>query len=131
MCIFCKIVAGEIPSYKIYEDDKTLAFLDIQPVSYGHTLVISKAHYANLEAIDETDLSALISSVKKVGALLKEKLKISGYNVIENNDPVAGQEIPHIHFHIIPRQAGDNLQPWPKIKYGPEDIKEIISKIQN
>lgn len=129
MCIFCKIVAGELPSYKIYEDDKTLAFLDIKPVSFGHTLVITKKHYANLEEINEEDLTALALAIKKVGALIKEKLEVPGYNVNENNDPVAGQDIPHIHFHIIPRREADQLHFWPKIEYARGDLEAITKKL--
>ncbi|HZJ40989.1 MAG TPA: HIT family protein [Candidatus Saccharimonadales bacterium] len=129
MCIFCKIVAGELPAYKVYEDDKVLAFLNIKPTSIGHTLVVAKAHYANLEEISEADLTALILATKKVGYLLKNKLGVLGYNMSSNNDPVAGQEIPHIHFHLIPRHEDDGLTPWPKIECSPGDMEEITKKL--
>ena len=108
MCIFCQIINGEIPSYKVYEDDKVLAFLDIQPVSPGHTLVVSKKHYADLGEISEDDLLALISAVKKIGQQIKVKLGAAGYNVTNNNGVAAGQTVPHIHFHIIPRSDHDS-----------------------
>ena len=117
MCIFCKIVAGEIPSYKVYEDKQTLAFLDVAPVSPGHTLVITKKHYANLEEIPEDELEALIRAVKKIGQAIKEGLAAAGYNAQINNDPVAGRVISHIHFHIIPRSENDGLKLWPQSKY--------------
>jgi len=129
MCVFCQIIAGDIPSYKVYEDEKTLAFLDINPVSVGHTLVVAKGHYSNLEEIPFNELTALISSVQKVGRLLKDKLGIDGYNVTENNDPVAGQEISHIHFHVIPRFSGDSLDPWPRRGYELEEAERILKKI--
>jgi histidine triad (HIT) family protein len=129
-CIFCKIVKGEIASYKVYEDDKTLAFLDIAPTSAGHVLVISKDHYQNMEEIPESDLGNLIKVVKKIGGNLKEKLNVSGYNVVVNNDPVAGQLIPHLHFHIIPRRQGDGLNPWPQEKYGEGEAEEILNSIK-
>jgi histidine triad (HIT) family protein len=129
MCIFCKIVAGELPSYRVYEDEKTLAFLNIYPSGVGHTIVIPKAHYANLEEISELDLTALILATKKVGLILKNKLEVLGYNIASNNDPVAGQEIPHIHFHLIPRYQGDGLGNWPKIEYAPGEIDEIFKKL--
>ncbi|MFA5155618.1 MAG: HIT family protein [Patescibacteria group bacterium] len=129
MCIFCQIVKGEIPSYKVYEDDKFLAFLDIYPVSPGHTLVITKEHYQNLEAVPETELAELAIRIKRIGKLLKDKLGIAGYNVSENNDPVAGQEIPHLHFHVIPRSAGDGREPWAKISYQPGEAEMILKKI--
>jgi len=129
MCIFCKIINNELPSYKVYEDDKTLAFLDIKPTSLGHILVVSKIHYANLEEIAEEDLSALILTVKKLGAKLKNKLGVSGYNIIVNNDPVSGQEIPHIHFHLIPRSKEDSFSSWPKISYAPGEADKILKQL--
>jgi len=129
MCIFCQIVSGEIPSYKVYEDEKILAFLDIKPLSLGHTLVITKKHYQNIEEINEEDLSALILAVKKIGHLLKTKLGVEGYNVSTNNDPVAGQEIPHIHFHIIPRSENDGHKPWERCACTDKELTEIIAKL--
>ncbi|MEI6597253.1 MAG: HIT family protein, partial [bacterium] len=102
-CIFCKIITGEIPSYKVYEDEQILAFLDINPVNHGHTLVVPKKHFVNIEETDEQVLYLIIKIVKKIGASLKKNLGVAGYNVLENNDPVAGQIVPHLHFHIIPR----------------------------
>jgi len=129
MCIFCQIVSGEIPSYKIYEDDKTLAFLDIKPVSPGHTLVIPKMHYKNLEEIPEAELAETVAIVKKIGRLLKEKLGVAGYNVCENNDPVAGQEVAHLHFHIVPREPGDGHAAWRQREYQPDVATEILKKL--
>ncbi|MFA5184311.1 MAG: HIT family protein [Patescibacteria group bacterium] len=129
MCVFCQIVSGEIPSYKVYEDDQVLAFLDIYPASPGHTLVITKKHYQNLEETPEGELADLMIKVKRIGRLLKDKLGVVGYNISENNDPVAGQEIPHIHFHIIPRRAGDGLGPWPKIDYKEGEAAAILKKL--
>ncbi len=129
-CIFCQIVAGKIPSYKIYEDDKVLAFLDIAPVNYGHTLVIPKKHYANLEEIELEDLTAVIRAVKKIGLGLKQGLGVAGYNVQLNNDSVAGQIIPHLHFHVIPRHSDDGLKLWPQGKYGDGEAEETAQKIK-
>jgi len=129
MCIFCQIVSGEIPSYKVYEDEKTLAFLDIRPVNPGHTLVIPKAHYKNLEEIPEAELSETVVVVKKIGRLLKEKLDVAGYNVFENNDPVAGQEVSHLHFHIVPRRLGDGHAAWQQQEYQPGIAAEVLKKL--
>lgn len=129
MCIFCKIIAGEIPCYKVYEDDNTLAFLDIKPVNLGHVLVVSKEHYQNMEDINDEALTALILTIKKVGRLLKDKLNIAGYNIHENNDLIAGQEVPHIHFHIIPRVVGDGLEHWPGKTYQEGEAEEIVKKL--
>lgn len=129
MCIFCKLVSGELPSWKVYEDEKTLAFLDIKPIKLGHILVITKKHYQNLDDITPEDLNALMLTVKKMGAVLKEKLGVPGYNVCENNDPIAGQDIPHIHFHVVPREANDDLIPWPKMDYAPGGKEEMLARL--
>ena len=129
-CVFCKIVAGEIPAYKVYEDESVLAFLDIMPVSEGHILVIPKKHYANFEEIPEEELFAVMKVVKKVGKSLKDNFKVTGYNVQENNDLVAGQEVPHIHFHIIPRKENDGFKLWSQGKYKEGEAEKIIEKIK-
>ena len=130
-CIFCKIIAGEISGYKVYEDNKTLAFLDIAPVSDGHILVVPKKHYKNIEDISEEELYATIKTVKKIGKALKKSLDISGYNVNINNNPIAGQIIPHIHFHIIPRYKNDGLKLWIQGKYKDKEAEKIQNKIKN
>ena len=129
-CIFCQIVRGEIPSVNIYEDEKNLAFLDVSPVNYGHVLVIPKEHYTNLENIPAEDLCHLIMAVKKIGAAVKKGLNSAGYNVNVNNDPVAGQVIPHLHFHVIPRSSGDGLALWPQGKYGDGEMEEAATKLK-
>ena len=108
-CIFCAIAAGEIPSFKVYEDDIALAYLDINPFSKGHTLVIPKAHAAGLLDADDKMLSELVLRVKKVAAHIKEKLGCDGFNILQNNGEAAGQTVRHIHFHIVPRWNGDPL----------------------
>ena len=108
-CVFCAIAAGEIPSFKIYEDDLVLAYLDINPFTKGHTLVIPKAHSAGLLDTDDDVLAAVVSRVKKVAAHLKATLPCDGFNILQNNGEAAGQTVMHIHFHIIPRYAGEPL----------------------
>lgn len=108
-CIFCAIGVGEIPSFKIYEDELVLAYLDINPFAEGHTLVIPKAHSAGLLDTDDATLAAIISRVKKVAAHIKEALPCDGFNILQNNGEAAGQTVHHIHFHIIPRRTGDPL----------------------
>ena len=130
MCIFCKIITGEIPGYKIYEDENTLAFLDINPVHPGHTLIIPKKHYANLEEITSDELCDLIKAVKIIGKGIKNGLQAEGYNIQVNNDPVAGQIIPHLHFHIIPRVQGDGLHLWPQGQYKEGEAGDIARKIK-
>ena len=109
-CIFCAIAEGEIPSFKIYEDDVALAYLDINPFAEGHTLVIPKVHRTGLLDAGDELLASLIARVRKVAAHLKEALGADGFNILQNNGAAAGQTVPHIHFHIIPRKNGDPLE---------------------
>lgn len=129
MCIFCQIVAGEIPAYKVYEDEKIFAFLDIEPVQPGHILVLPKKHVANIEEVTEAELTALIIAVKKMGRLLKDKLGYEAYNIHQNNGPLAGQSVLHLHFHLIPRLPGDDLNHWPAREYAPGEADEILKKL--
>ncbi len=108
-CIFCAIAAGEIPSFKIYEDELVLAYLDIQPFSVGHTLIIPKAHTEGLLDTPDETLAALIARVKKVAEHVKVALPCDGFNILQSNGEAAGQTVKHIHFHIIPRRAGEPL----------------------
>ena len=108
-CIFCAIAAGEIPSFKVYEDDLVVAYLDINPFTKGHTLVIPKAHSQDLlETPDET-LAAIIARVKKVAAHLKAALPCDGFNILQNNGETAGQTVRHVHFHIVPRYGQEPI----------------------
>ena len=108
-CIFCKITDREIPSKIIFESDLVLAFLDISPISKGHTIVIPKNHYSHLEDISEYELTELYKEVKRLATKLHEKLKIDGYNILQNNFTAAGQIINHFHVHIIPRNYKDDI----------------------
>ena len=129
-CIFCKIISGEIPSAKVYEDDSVFAFLDIAPVNPGHVLAVTKKHYANIEETPEEDLCALMKAVKRIGSAIKAGLGAEGYNLNENNDPIAGQVIPHLHFHVIPRRSGDGLKLWPQGKYEEGEAENVAEKIK-
>jgi len=101
-CIFCKIVKGEIPCYKVYEDDKVFAFLDINPLSEGHTLVLSKEHYVNVLDVPEDIYAHMGRIVKRIAKKIDEKYKPEGILINQNNGRRAGQEIDHIHVHIKP-----------------------------
>jgi len=125
--IFEKIIEGEIPSAKVYEDENTFAFLDINPSTPGHTLVVPKKPYKNIYEMPENNLSYLMNSVKKVSSVLKEALSADGIKIMMNNDPVAGQEVFHAHVHIIPRFKNDN---WPKkYKYKEGEVEDILEKL--
>ena len=108
-CVFCAIEAGEIPSFKIYEDGQVLAFLDINPFSKGHTLVIPKVHCEGLLDAGEDVLAALVLRVKKVAGRLKSALGCDGFNILQNNGEAAGQTVKHIHFHIVPRYGNQPI----------------------
>ena len=109
-CVFCAIAAGEIPCFKVFEDDFALAYLDINPFSEGHTLVIPKAHTTGLLDTPDETLAALLARVKKVAAHLKTALGCDGFHVLQNNGAAAGQTVGHIHFHIVPRREGDPIE---------------------
>ncbi|HBO98587.1 MAG TPA: HIT family protein [Verrucomicrobia bacterium] len=102
-CVFCAIAAGEIPSFKIYEDDLVLAYLDINPFTEGHTLVIPKAHSEGLLDTPADQLGEIVARVQKVAAHLKKALPCEGFNILQNNGEAAGQTVKHLHFHIVPR----------------------------
>ena len=106
-CIFCKIAKGEIPSFKVYEDEHTLAFFDITPTAAYHTLVIPKKHYINMFDVPADEAVNIMQTVKKVIGLYEKKLGLKDLNIINNSGKAANQEVPHLHFHIIPRAAGD------------------------
>ena len=109
MCIFCKIINGEIPAFKIYEDEYVLCFLDISQASEGHTLIVPKKHFENLFDVDQETLNHMAQAVKIVTNLLKEKLGVTDVNLLNNSGTNAGQTVMHLHFHIIPRKEGDNI----------------------
>lgn len=111
-CVFCKIINEEIPCHKIYEDEETLAFLDINPASKGHTLIIPKKHYVNIHDVDEETLNSIMKTTKKMSAKLKQKLNASGINIVNASGKDAQQSVFHIHFHAVPRYEGDGLDLW-------------------
>ncbi|MBI3573605.1 HIT family protein [Candidatus Kaiserbacteria bacterium] len=129
-CIFCKIAKGEIPSTKVYEDDRTLAFLDIRPVNPGHTLIIPKAHYRNILDIPEEAFLDVARTIKKVAPAVKAGSGAEGVNVSSSHEPSAGQEVFHLHFHIIPRFGGDGLKHWPKSSYAEGEATAAAEKIK-
>ena len=116
-CIFCKIVANQVPSCKVYEDTDTLAFMDIGPIVPGHTLVIPKTHVDPITAAAPEVLQKLILVVQSIARAQFKAFKADGVNVIQSNGQAAGQVVPHLHFHVIPRFASDghhwNWKPRP------------------
>lgn len=130
-CVFCRMVAGEIPVTKVYEDEAVLAFLDIGPISDGHTLVIPKEHCPQVHDCDPAVLSAVAARLGKIAGAVAAAMGAEGYNVLVNNGRAAGQVVEHLHFHIIPRKTGDRvLSGWPSYKYKAGRIEEIAGRIR-
>ena len=130
-CIFCKIVKGEIPAAKVYEDDYTLSFLDIMPANKGHCLVIPKKHYETFLDIPDKDLTNLMKTSKKVTKALSLSIGNGSYNIVMNNGKIAGQVVMHAHIHILPRFKGDKLRlNWSHKKYEDKEMEEYVDKIK-
>jgi histidine triad (HIT) family protein len=108
-CIFCKIVAGELPSIKVYENDCVLAFMDINPTASGHTLVIPKDHSEDLLSTDADMLLRVSAVLPRIARAVVTATEASGFNVLQSNGGCAGQIVPHVHFHIVPRREGDGI----------------------
>jgi histidine triad (HIT) family protein len=127
--IFAKILRGELPAYKVYEDDKTYAFLDIMPRAPGHTLVIPKAPARNILDIDTDDLAELIKRVQKVGRAIVKAFAADGLTLQQFSEPAGGQVVFHLHVHVIPRQTGVALKPPASFKEDPAVLAEHAQKI--
>lgn len=129
-CIFCQIIAGEIPAEKIYEDEDILAFLDITPINAGHTLIIPKNHYENLFEIPDELLQKISLKLRDLGKAIKDAVGAEGLNIGMNNKPAAGQLVMHAHFHLIPRYLSDGYKHWGGRKYEDGQIQEVAIKIK-
>lgn len=129
-CIFCKIVAGEIPCFKLFEDDTTLAFMDINPVNPGHCLAIPKAHHANAFEIPEEDIAATAKTARRIAEAVNRALSPDGINLLQANGEAAGQSVYHFHIHIFPRRHGDNATfNWTLVPGDMDEIKTNAGKI--
>jgi len=130
-CIFCKIVAGEIPCFKLYEDAETLAFMDINPVHDGHCLVIPKAHSANVFEIMPEDFAAAARATTKAAKAVNAALQSDGINLIQANGEGAGQSVQHFHIHVLPRRMNDGLLVNWELKPGDRDhIAAVAARIR-
>lgn len=128
-CIFCKIVRGEIPSHKVYEDEHALAFLDSKPTTPGHTLVIPKKHFANIFDIDDETLAQTMRAVRLVAPAVRDAMFAHGVHVNSNHGAAAGQLVFHLHFHIVPRHERSEFAFWPH-QDGAIDTPAIAEKIR-
>jgi len=130
-CIFCKIVSGGISANRVYENEKILAFLDINPVNLGHTLVIPKDHFDNLEQTPEEIACEMIKAAKKIGSVLYGAVGAKGFNLGMNNKKAAGQVVGHVHLHVMPRFSNDGLKLWPGRETSDNERHKVAKKIRS
>lgn len=128
--VFARILRGELPCAKVHEDDRTLAFMDIMPRAEGHCLVIPKAPARNLLDCDDADLAACIAAAKRLSAAVMKAFGVGGVTLLQANEPAAGQEVFHLHFHVIPRTAGESLKPPASEMEAPEVLMANAEKIK-
>ncbi len=126
-CIFCKIIEGGLPSYRIYEDNDVVAFLDIFPVHPGHVLVVPKSHYTDIFDTPENEMRALIAAARKIAPAVMKATRADAINIGMNNRQAAGQVVMHAHMHVIPRFKDDGLKVWPQRPYDHDAEKEKMA----
>lgn len=129
-CIFCKIIEGEIPSHKVYEDENVVAFLDANPTSKGHTLVVPKKHVENIH--EASGMNYMWDAIVKASEGVRDAFGAEGLNISQNNGVIAGQEVMHMHFHITPRYTGDEIEieyDREELQHGNDIAEQIAEKI--
>ncbi|MDY7009399.1 MAG: HIT family protein [Planctomycetota bacterium] len=130
-CIFCKIAAGQIPCTKLLEDSHAIAFLDIGPLAEGHVLLIPKDHYVTVDKMPADVAAAVLKHLPALGRAVTSAVGCEGFNILQNNGPVAHQVVPHVHFHIIPRSPGDEFHfNWPAGTYPKGRIEQLSEDIR-
>ncbi|HEX4035767.1 MAG TPA: HIT family protein [Solirubrobacteraceae bacterium] len=130
-CLFCKIVDGELPATIVAESDRALAFADINPATRGHTLVIPRAHAADVQDIDGADLAATVELAQTVARAARERLGADGVNLLNSSGAAAWQTVFHFHIHVVPRYQGDPLRlPWVPAPGDPEQIAEAAAALR-
>lgn len=130
-CVFCRIIQGQIPGVKVFEDESVVAILDINPITRGHTLVLPKAHHETLVDLPAEALQATVRAVQRVAPAVLRGVGADGFNVLQNNHRCAGQAIPHVHFHVIPRKIGDGVRyQWNPGKYAEGEMESIAAEIR-
>ena len=131
-CVFCKIRDGQIPSTRIFEDERTLAFMDINPLNDGHCLVITRAHAPTIFEADVADLQAAVAAAQRVALALKRALAPNGLNLLQANGAAAFQSVPHFHLHLVPRWTGDGKGfDWPLVPGDRVRIQGVAEKIRD
>jgi histidine triad (HIT) family protein len=130
-CIFCKVLAGELPSEKIYEDDYAVSVMDINPWTRGHAVVVPRKHAKNLFEIEDDELAHVVQAAKRVATMMRDTLDCDGVNLLQSNGAAAWQTIFHLHFHVIPRYADDPLQlPVRPQPAEPEELAAVAKVIR-
>lgn len=129
-CVFCKIIKGDIPSYKIYEDEYTYSFLDISKDVDGHILVVPKKHVTNILDCDEETLHHVMDTVKKISNHLVDDLGYEGINLLNSNNEAGQQFVFHLHIHIIPRKKDDGVDSWPHFDGAKNEIEDMYNKLK-
>ena len=129
-CVFCKIIQGTIPAIKVYEDEQTVTFMDIQPASPGHTLVIPKTHADNLMVIADSDLLAVTRQVQRVARAIHKALIPEGIRIVQTNGKAAGQTVFHYHVHLIPMKEGERIGTHGRAPANKEELKALALQIR-
>jgi histidine triad (HIT) family protein len=130
-CLFCRIVTGEVPAQRVYEDERTVAFMDINPTSRGHVLVVPRAHAADLLDIDVEDMAACMSTAKHIAGWQRFRLKADGVNLLQSTGRAASQVVFHFHLHVIPRYDGDGMvNPLARGPGDPDEIAAVAAELR-
>ena len=129
-CIFCDIINGKIPSYKIYEDKDTFAFLDISNDANGHILVVPKKHYENVLDCPNQELANVMKTIKKIALHLTQKCGFDGVNILNASGKAAEQSVFHLHFHILPRKLGDGINGFPTLPKNQKSLEELQKEFE-
>jgi histidine triad (HIT) family protein len=131
-CVFCKIIAGEIPAAGVAESDLAIAFMDIGPIAEGHTLVIPRDHYETVMDMPPEVVADVYGLAARVARAIKASMGCEGLNVLQNNGACAGQVVGHVHVHVIPRDSGDGIAwPWPSTEAEPDRLASLAERIKS
>jgi histidine triad (HIT) family protein len=130
-CLFCRIIAGKLPCHKIYEDENFISFLDINPVSEGHVLVLPKKHFATLLDVDQAVTGKYLPVVQKVAKRVCQALGVKDFNVVNANGRLAQQSVDHVHYHIVPRRPADGIDLWfhGRKETSQEELADLAKKL--
>ncbi len=129
-CIICKLVSNDLPSWIVYEDEKVICFLPLEVEAFGHTIIAPKPHYADLFSVPIECLNGLFAVIQKVALHYQTALGATGINLLHASGVSAGQSVPHLHFHLIPRFGEDGLDAWPIFPKTQQDKDELLKKLQ-